>query len=153
MANGLLKVMEETKAAPGLVNALTGKNMEQYVSDKLFAILTPYSVGWGRAVSNGHDFSIKDVYKRGGYVLSAEPEPLLALPIKVFWRFLLRYALQSNEKLSMLLLFDEFFASGKIDNLAQSLQTLRSKEVSIWAGIQTRSGVLEDYGALGGQEV
>jgi hypothetical protein len=137
------------------VNALTGKNMEQYVSDKIFAVTTPYSVGWGRAVSSGHDFSIADIFKRGGYVLSAETEPMLALPIKVFWRFVLRYALQSSpdSKFGVLLLYDEFLASGKIDNLAQALQTLRSRQVSIWAGIQARSGVLSNYKAVEGKEV
>lgn len=151
----LIALMERTNGPKGVTTALSGQNMEQYVTDKILAVTTPYSVGWGRAVSSGHDFRIADIFRRGGYVLSAEPEPTLALPIKVFWRFILRHALQSapDTKFRIILLFDEFLASGKVDNLAQGLQTLRSREVSIWAGIQTRSGVIANYGPVEGADV
>lgn len=143
---GLTKVLTDLQTPPGYMAALQGKNMTEYVTDAFLVALTPYSIGWGRRTSSAHDFTLEDFFDRGGFILSAETDPTLNLPVQVFWRFLFRRMLASNRKLKMLLLMDEALAAGPLRDADNALVTLRSKEVSIWYGVQNLSGLRDVYG-------
>jgi len=143
---GLTQVLTEIDTPQGYMVALQGKNMTEYVTDAFMTALVPYSVGWGRRVSSASDFTLDDLFRRGGYVLSAEPDKSLALPLVVFWQMAFRKMLRATKPLRLLLLMDEALAAGPIPGADDGLVTLRSRQVSIFYGVQNLAGLRDVYG-------
>lgn len=150
---GLIAYMARIGVTPGLLGRLEGKNMENWVSDAIKGALSSFSSGWGKEVTSSHDFYLDEMFEKGGFVLSAEPIPSRALPIRVFWGMLLQRMLTSNKARNLTLLYDEGLAAGKIPNFEPSLATLRSKGISIIFGVQHTAGVLALYGANEGKGI
>lgn len=104
-------------------------------------------------MTSGHDFTLDEFIRTGGYVLSAEPEANRALPLQLFWRMLLRKLMRATGKVPLTILMDEGLAAGKIPNLRQALETLRNRGVSLWMGIQSESGLLDVYSPTTGKAI
>jgi len=143
---GVENVVSKAGVPNGLIQALEGQNVKQYMGTTIFSALACYRDGWGREVTGAHDFSLDDVCKRGCYVLSAEPTVSQRTPLVVFWRMLFRKLLQSSKPVPLTMLFDEALAAGKIPSVRDALSTLRDREVSIVFGTQHLSGLREVYG-------
>jgi hypothetical protein len=153
MGQGLDAVLAAAQVPPGLLAALEGKNVREYIGTTLFSALSPFQSGWGRMVTSTHDFSLSEVCRTCTYVLSAEPEVTRRTPITVFWQLLLRRLLQSSEPVPLTLLFDEALAAGKIPSVRDALVTLRDRHVSIIFGTQHLSGLREVYGPTEGDSL
>ena len=153
MGQGLDAVLAAAQVPSGLLAALDGKNVREYIGTTLFSALSPFQSGWGRTVTSRHDFSLADVTKTCTYVLSAEPEVTRRTPITVFWQLLFRRLLQSSEPVPLTLLFDEALAAGKIPSVRDALVTLRDRHVSIVFGTQHLSGLREVYGPTEGDSL
>ena len=150
---GVEAVLKDIGLPGGLMESLEGKNVKEYIGTTIFSHLAPFRSGWGRAVTGGHDFSLSDIIRRGGYVLSAETIASRRVPLIVFWRLLFRKMLRTTEPMDLTLLMDEGLAAGKIPDFADALNTLRSKGVSIVFAIQNTAGLREIYGPQGGPAV
>jgi hypothetical protein len=150
---GVESVLKDIGLPGGLMESLEGKNVKEYIGTTIFSHLAPFRSGWGRAVTGGHDFSLSDIIRRGGYVLSAETIASRRVPLIVFWRLLFRKMLRTTEPMDLTLLMDEGLAAGKIPDFADALNTLRSKGVSIVFAIQNTAGLREIYGPQGGPAV
>jgi len=153
MGQGLNFVLAAAHVPKGLLAALDGKNVREYLGTTLFSALAPFQSGWGREVTSRHDFSLADVCSTCCYVLSAEPESTRRTPITVFWQLLFRRLLQSSEPVPLTLLFDEALAAGKIPSVRDALVTLRDRKVSIIFGTQHLSGLREVYGPTEGESL
>jgi hypothetical protein len=96
------------------------------------------------AITEGRStVSLDDYIARGGYVMNCEMSDGLRAPVHLFWAMLLgRLRNRAEESSPILLLIDEFGDAGKLQNLERALVLLRSKGVSIIAGIQNL-GLLE----------
>lgn len=143
---GMDVVISRARVPKGLVLALQGKNVREYLGTTIFSSLACFGSGWGREVTSCHDFTLKDVCERGAYVLSAEPERHLRTPLTVFWRLLLRRLQRSSEKVPLTLLFDEALAAGRIPDVQDLLVTIRDRDVSVIFGTQHLSGLRQVYG-------
>lgn len=143
---GVDSVLDTAEVPQGLVLALQGKNVREYIGTTLFASLACFGSGWGREVTSSHDFTLADVCSQGAYVLSAEPERNLRAPLTVFWRLLLRRLQRSSEKIPLTLLFDEALAAGRIPDVQDLLMTIRDRDVSVIFGTQHLSGLRQVYG-------
>ena len=150
---GVESVLKDIGLPGGLMESLEGKNVKEYIGTTIFSHLAPFRCGGGRAVTGGHDFSLSDIIRRGGYVLSAETIASRRVPLIVFWRLLFRKMLRTTEPMDLTLLMDEGLAAGKIPDFADALNTLRSKGVSIVFAIQNTAGLKEIYGPQGGPAV
>lgn len=97
-----------------------------------------------RAITEGHStVSLNDFIYKGGYVMNSEMGDGLRAPVHLFWAMLLGRLRDRPEGASpLLLLLDEFGDAGKLPNIERALVLLRSKGVSIMAGIQNL-GLLE----------
>jgi|GEM_PF-3964403 len=153
MERGLDQVLAGADVPQGLLAALEGKNVREYLGTTFFSALSPFQTGWGREVTSRHDFSLADACTTCTYILSAEPEITRRTPIIVFWRMLFRRLLQSSEPVPLTLLFDEALAAGKIPNVRDALVTLRDRRVSICFGTQHLSGLREVYGPAEGDSL
>ena len=88
--------------------------------------------------------TLDDFIARGGYVMNCEDSDALKGPVHLFWAMLLGRLRNRPEGASkILLLLDEFGDCGRINNIQRALVLLRSKGVSITAGIQNL-GLLQD---------
>jgi hypothetical protein len=150
---GVEPVLKDIGLPGGLIQSLEGKNVKEYIGTTIFSHLAPFRSGWGREVTSGHDFSLADIIKRGGYVLSAETVATRRAPLIVFWRLLFRRMLRTTEPMDLTLLMDEGLAAGKIPDFADALNSLRSKGVSIVFAIQNTAGLRDIYGPQGGPAV
>jgi hypothetical protein len=150
---GVEEVLKRAELPGGLLQSLEGKNVKEYIGTTIFSHLAPFRSGWGREVTSGHDFNLKDILRRGGYVLSAETEPSRRTPLLVFWRMLFRRMLRTQPPMDLTLLMDEGLAAGKIPQFSDALNTLRSKGVSVVFAIQNTAGLKEIYGPQGGPAV
>ena len=143
---GVGAVLAEANVPQGLVEALSGKNVKEYIGTTLFSVLSHFGTGWGRRVSQQHDFAIDEVLDRGGYVLSVENDPNRRLPLNIFWRFIIRRIMGSTKKRPCVLLLDEALAVGRIDKVTDVLEAARSKDVGCIFGVQSMAGVRRVYG-------
>jgi len=150
---GVDAVLAKTEVPRGLILALEGKNVKEYLGTTIFSAMACFGRGWGRESTDGHDFSLEDFCTTGGYVLSAEPEVSQRAPIVVFWRLLLRKLLRSSKPVPLTLAFDEALMAGKIPSVRDALATLRDREVSIIFGTQHLSGLKEVYGMAEGESL
>jgi hypothetical protein len=98
-----------------------------------------------RSITEGKStVTLDDFIARGGYVMNCEDSDALKGPVHVFWAMLLGRLRNRPEGASkILLLLDEFGDCGRINNIQRALVLLRSKGVSITAGIQNL-GLLQD---------
>jgi type IV secretory pathway TraG/TraD family ATPase VirD4 len=98
-----------------------------------------------RSITEGKStVTLDDFIARGGYVMNCEDSDSLKGPVHVFWAMLLGRLRNRPEGASkILLLLDEFGDCGRINNIQRALVLLRSKGVSITAGIQNL-GLLQD---------
>ncbi len=98
-----------------------------------------------RSITEGKStVTLDDFIARGGYVMNCEDSDALKGPVHVFWAMLLGRLRNRPEGASkILLLLDEFGDCGRIPNIQRALVLLRSKGVSIVAGIQNL-GLLQD---------
>jgi len=150
---GVERIIGKAGVPQGLLAALEGKNVKEYLGTTIFSAMSCFRDGWGREVTSGHDFSLEDVCSQGCYVLSAEPEVTQRTPLVLFWRLLLRKLLRSTKPVPLNLLFDEALAAGKIPSVRDALATLRDREVSIVFGTQHLSGLKEVYGPAEGESL
>ena len=93
---GLPAILERAQAPGGIRALMGGRNVPEYVSAAFLANLAQFRMGWGRRVTDGHDFSLDDLADRGGYVLSAEPLEGRRAPLRLFWALLLRRLMRSS---------------------------------------------------------
>jgi hypothetical protein len=98
-----------------------------------------------RSITEGKStITLDDFIARGGYVMNCEDSDALKGPVHVFWAMLLgRLRNRPEGDSKILLLLDEFGDCGRINNIQRALVLLRSKGVSIVAGIQNL-GLLQD---------
>ena len=98
-----------------------------------------------RAITEGRStVTLGDFIERGGYIMNCEDSDALKVPVHVFWAMLLgRLRNRPEGAEPLLLLLDEFGDAGRIPNVQRALALLRSKGVSIVAGIQNL-GLLQD---------
>ncbi len=98
-----------------------------------------------RSITEGRStVTLDDFIARGGYLMNCEDSDALKGPVYVFWAMLLGRLRNRPEGASkLLLLLDEFGDCGRIPNIQRALVLLRSKGVSIVAGIQNL-GLLQD---------
>lgn len=98
-----------------------------------------------RSITEGKStITLDDFIAKGGYVMNCEDSDALKGPVHVFWAMLLGRLRNRPEGASkILLLMDEFGDCGRINNIQRALVLLRSKGVSIVAGIQNL-GLLQD---------
>lgn len=150
---GLDPVLAAARVPQGLLAALEGKNVREYLGTTFYAALSPFQTGWGREVTSRHDFSLADACTTCTYVLSAETNATRRTPIVVFWQMLLRRLLQSSKPVPLTLLFDEALAAGKIPNVRDALVALRDRKVSIIFGTQHLTGLREVYGPAEGDSL
>lgn len=150
---GVEAVLARTQVPQGLILALEGQNVKEYLGTTIFSAMACFERGWGREATSGHDFSLEDFCQAGGYVLSAEPEASSRAPLVIFWRMLLRKLLRSSKPVPLSLLFDEALAAGRIPSVRDALATLRDREVSIIFGTQHLSGLKEVYGMGEGESL
>ena len=153
MGQGLDQVLASARVPQGLLKALEGRNVREYLGTTFFSALAPFHSGWGREVTSRHDFNLADVCTTCTYVLSAEAEPTRRTPITVFWQMLFRRLLQSSRPVPLQLLFDEALAAGKIPSVRDALVTLRDRKVSIIFGTQHLSGLKDVYGPTEGESL
>jgi hypothetical protein len=153
MEFGVNEVIGRAGVPQGLIAALEGKNVKEYLGTTVFSALACFGSGWGKDSTTGMDFSLDDICTNGAYVLSAEPEVTQRAPIVVFWRLLLRKLLRSSKPVPLTLAFDEALAAGRIPSVRDALATLRDREVSIIFGTQHTSGLKEVYGNVEGESL
>ena len=98
-----------------------------------------------RTITEGKStVTLDDYISKGGYLMNCEDSDALKGPVHVFWAMLLGRLRNRPEGASkVLLLLDEFGDCGRIPNIQRALFLLRSKGVSIVAGIQNL-GLLQD---------
>lgn len=149
----LQEILAHLDVPRGLQGLLSGTNVPEYIGSAFYSNLACYRAGWGRVVTSGHDFTMEEFTRKGGYVLSAESEANRALPLQLFWRMLLRKLMRATGKVPLTILMDEGLAAGKIPNLRQALETLRNRGVSLWMGIQSESGLLDVYSPTTGKAI
>ncbi|MBI2839648.1 MAG: TraM recognition domain-containing protein [Acidobacteria bacterium] len=142
--HGIAAVLTRVGSAAGLDEQLAGKNAKEYASNALQTTLDHFGVGWARAATTLHNFSLSDVLTTDCYVLSNESDEKRRLPLQVFWRMLFRRMLKASELGNMLLL-DEGLAAGYIPGLADALNTIRSKGGAIVFAIQNSGGLKAVY--------
>lgn len=100
-----------------------------------------------RAITEGPStVTLDDFIARGGYVMNCEMSDALRVPVYCFWSLLLGRLRNRIEGASpVLLLLDEFGDCGRLPNIERALVLLRSKGVSIVAGIQNQGLLQEVY--------
>lgn len=98
-----------------------------------------------RSITEGKStVTLDDYITKGGYLMNCEDSDALKSPVHVFWAMLLgRLRNRPEGSSKILLLLDEFGDCGRIPNIQRALVLLRSKGVSIVAGIQNL-GLLQD---------
>ena len=98
-----------------------------------------------RTITEGRStITLDEFIARGGYVMNCEASDALKTPVRVFWAMLLGRLRNRPEGASkVLLLLDEFGDCGRIPDIQKALVLLRSKGVSVAAGIQNL-GLLQD---------
>jgi hypothetical protein len=143
---GVPAVLGKSGVPAGLLSALEGKNVKEYLGTTIFSAMGCFGGGWCRHVTNGHDFSITEIFERGGYVLSAESDITKRVPLTIFWRFIINRIVGINRNLGVTLLFDEALAVGRIPDITYVLETARSKGVAVVFGVQHTAGVKRVYG-------
>ncbi len=150
---GVETVLKDIGLPGGLLQSLEGKNVKEYIGTTIFSHLAPFRSGWGRAVTSGNDFSLADIIRRGGFVLSAEPVVNRRTPLHVFWGLLFRKMLRATDPMNLTLILDEGLAAGRIPNFVDGLNTLRGKGAAFVFAIQNSAGLREVYGPQGGPAV
>ncbi|MBP1625964.1 MAG: hypothetical protein H6Q00_439 [Holophagaceae bacterium] len=115
------------------------------VLQDLVVTLSRWETARVRSITEGPStLTLDDFIARGGYVMNCEDSDALKGPVHVFWAMLLGRLRNRPEGASkILLLLDEFGDCGRIPNIQRALVLLRSKGVSIVAGIQNL-GLLQD---------
>lgn len=111
----------------------------------LVATLSRWDTERVRSITEGPStVTLDEFIERGGFVLNCEDSDALKAPVHLFWAMLLGRLRNRPEGASpLLLLLDEFGDCGRIPNIQRALVLLRSKGVSIVAGIQNL-GLLQD---------
>lgn len=142
---GVGAILREAEVPQGLVEALEGKNVKEYIGTTLFSVLSNFGTGWARKVTEEHDFAVDEILDRGGYVLSTENDPTRRLPLNLFWRFVIRRIFKSNRKRPCMLLLDEALAVGRLSNITDILEAARSKDIGVVFGVQHSAGIKRVY--------
>ena len=142
---GVPAVLGKSGVPGGLLAALEGKNVKEYLGTTIFSAMGCFGGGWCRSTTSGHDFNIDEIFQRGGYVLSAESDITKRVPLTIFWRFIIGRIVSSNRYLGVTLLFDEALAAGRIPDVSTVLETARSKGVAVVFGVQHTAGVRRVY--------
>ena len=142
---GVSAVLGKAGVPGGLLAALEGKNVKEYLGTTIFSAMGCFGGGWCRSTTSGHDFDISEIFERGGYVLSAESDITKRVPLTIFWRFIIGRIVASNRYLGVTLLFDEALAAGRIPDVSTVLETARSKGVAVVFGVQHTAGVRRVY--------
>lgn len=116
------------------------------LSDELKTCLKAWSKPRIRAITSGPStVRLEDFIKDGGYVLAADKEENKG-PIKVFWALLLDRLKSRPERSSQIILaMDEFGDAGAVPDMPNTLAMVRSRGVSIVAGIQSFSLLQRTY--------
>jgi hypothetical protein len=115
------------------------------VLQDLVVTLSRWETARVRSITEGKStVTLDDFIDKGGYLMNCEDSDALKGPVHVFWAMLLGRLRNRPEGASkILLLLDEFGDCGRIPNIQRALVLLRSKGVSIVAGIQNL-GLLQD---------
>ena len=142
---GVGAVLREADVPQGLVEALEGKNVKEYIGTTLFSVLSNFGTGWARKVTEQHDFAVDEILDRGGYVLSTENDPTRRLPLNLFWRFIIRRIFKSIKKRPCILLLDEALAVGRLSNITDILEAARSMDIGVVFGVQHSAGIKRVY--------
>lgn len=145
MNKSLQEILQMGDTPGGLMALLGGKNVPEYISAEFLTNMNAFRIGWGREVTSGHDFTLDQLIDNGGYVLSAEADETLRLPIRMLWAMLLRRLMRSVRPRPLNILLDEAVAAGKIPDVLNALVTLRNRKVSIWMGFQSVEAIEEVY--------
>lgn len=116
------------------------------IADDLKICLKAWSKPRARAISSGPStVLLEDFIRDGGYVLSADTEENKG-PLKVFWAMLIDRLKHRQEGSSPIILaIDELGDAGAIPNLPNALALMRSRGVSVVAGIQSSSLLERTY--------
>ena len=142
----LAELVETFELSRGRAAILEGKNSKEYVAGTLDSQLYGYRLGWGRTVTNGHDFTLDQLIEKGGYVLSAETDQTRKNPLQLMWYMVFRKLRRSARPHPVNILLDEAMGAGKIPQVMEALAELRSRKVSIWMGWQDPEQIQKVYG-------
>ncbi len=115
------------------------------VLQDLVATLARWEAPRVAAITEGDStVTLDDYIIRGGWIMNCEDSDALRAPVHLVWAMLLGRLRNRAEGASrIVLLLDEFGDAGRFPNIVRSLVLLRSKGVSIVAGLQT-IGLLRD---------
>lgn len=115
------------------------------VLQDLVATLARWEAPRVAAITEGEStVTLEDFLSLGGWAMNCEDSDALRAPVHLFWAMILGRLRNRPEGASrIVLLLDEFGDAGKLPNIVRSLVLLRSKGVSIVAGLQT-IGLLRD---------
>ena len=148
----IARTLRETRLEPFLESldpiyqdAMKEPKSQVPVLQDLVVTLSRWETVRVRAITEGRStVTLDDYIRQGGYVMNCEDSDALKVPVHVFWAMLLgRLRNRPEGAPPLLLLLDEFGDCGRIPNIQRALVLLRSKGVSIVAGIQNL-GLLQD---------
>lgn len=148
----IARTLRETRLEPFLTtldpiyqDAMKEPKSQVPVLQDLVVTLSRWETERVRAITEGMStVNLEEYIELGGYVMNCEDSDSLKVPVHVFLAMLLGRLRNRPEGASpLLLLLDEFGDCGRIPNVQRALVLLRSKGVSIVAGIQNL-GLLQD---------
>lgn len=148
----IARTLRESRLEPFLANldpiyrdALSEPKSQVPVLQDLVVSLSRWETERIRAITEGPStVTIDDFIARGGYVMNCEMSDALRVPVHCFWGMIFGRLRNRAEGASpIILLLDEFGDCGRLPNIERALVLLRSKGVSIVAGIQNM-GLLQD---------
>jgi hypothetical protein len=127
-----------TKLDPIYLDTMKDPRSQAIVLSDLVVGLSRWETVRVRSITEGRStVTLDDYITKGGYLMNCEDSDALKGPVHVFWAMLLGRLRNRPEGASkILLLLDEFGDCGRIPNIQRALVLLRSKGVSIVAGIQ-----------------
>lgn len=144
-------ILDQLAVASGRRFSLAGKNVMEYSANELSNNTQPYLSGWARHAFTGNDFSLRDVWEKGIYIMSATEDPIQKIPIKLFWNLVWADAQSSDTPLPSMVIIDEAISAGEIPGILGSATRLRDRGISIMLCFQTYAGFEHVYGNYQGE--
>lgn len=148
----IARTLRESRLEPFLANldpiyrdAMSEPKSQVPVLQDLVVSLSRWETERISAITEGPStVTIDDFIRHGGYVMNCEMSDALRVPVHCFWGMIFGRLRNRAEGASpIILLLDEFGDCGRLPNIERALVLLRSKGVSIVAGIQNM-GLLQD---------
>jgi hypothetical protein len=144
--SSFINLLNKIEIGQGRMFSMGGRNVPQYASNEISNNTAAYLSGRARHIVTSSDFTMKEVFSKGLYIMGQAISSYEKRVLRLFWTIFWFELLRKSEPMPLCVFIDEGIANGPIPNVLEALVTLRDRGISLIQCFQFHSGITSIYG-------